>query len=144
MRIRLHCPAALLLVAACSASAGAATSVGIQVNIGAPPPPLVVYRPSPHLAAVPGSMVYMVDADACDYDFFHVGAYWYIYSAGYWYRAPGYRGPYAAVVASTVPPAILRVPPRHWKHPHGGPPGLAKREVVVVKERGRGHGHGRN
>jgi hypothetical protein len=147
MRIRLVSFAAVLLAATLPASAGAATSVGIQVNIGAPPPPAIVYRSSPRLVAVPGSMVYVVDADDCDYDFFHVGASWYIYNAGYWYRAPGYRGPYVAVMERSVPPAIWNVPARRWKHPHGGPPGLMRRDEVVVREhggRGHGRGHGRD
>jgi hypothetical protein len=150
MRNRWYLPAVLLLSLA-PASAGGATSVGINVNIGAPPPPVLVYRSEPRLVLVPGSMVYMVDDDACAYDFFHVGVYWYISNNGYWYRARSYRGPFAAIAVSTVPPGIFRVPEKRWKHPHGGPPGLMRRdrgrEVVVVKERGghgRGHGHGRD
>src|SRR5437867_2892844 len=72
MRIRRFVPVPLLLSLVVTARAGAATSVGVQVNIGAPPPPVVVYRSEPRLVLVPGSMVYMVDDDACAYDFFHV------------------------------------------------------------------------
>jgi hypothetical protein len=145
MRTRPLWPLAILLAAALPASLHAGTSVGISVNLGsAPPPPVVVYARQPRLVAMPGSMVYVVDESDCDYDFFHVGASWYIYRSGYWYRGHGYRGPYETIAVREVPPGIFRVPERRWKHPHGGPPGRMKRDVVVVRERGGRHGHGRD
>jgi hypothetical protein len=97
------------------------------------------------MVVVPGSTVYVVNDARCDYDFFRYGVYWYIWNDGYWYRARSYRGPFAVVEARYVPNRIWNVPARHWKHhPHGGPPGLAKKnrhdDVVVMREHeGRGH-----
>ena len=135
-------------------TAPAATSVGISVNIGnAPPPPVVVVRQEPRVMVVPGSTVYVVQ-DEMPYDMFRYGVYWYVYNDGYWYRARAYRGPFRVIEVRYVPRAIVSVPARHWRHhPHGGPPGLAKKsgspgqakksrgnsDVVVVK---RGHGNG--
>jgi len=125
-------------------SASASTSVGISVNIGdAPPPPVIVVRQQPHVVLVPGSSVYVVEDDRYSCDAFHYGVYWYLYNVGWWYRAPAYRGPFQAIEGRYVPRAILTVPARHWKHhPHGAPPGLAKKRGgdVVVVERGRGRG----
>jgi len=125
----------------------AATSVGISVNIGnAPPPPVVVVREEPRCMVVPGSTVYVVQ-EAVPYDMFRYGVYWYVYNDGYWYRARGYRGPFRAIEVRYVPRAIVSVPAKHWRHhPHGGPPGLAKKSRgnsdVVVVQKGRGKGHG--
>ena len=135
---------AVAMMVAMAASAHAQTSVGVSANVGnAPPPPLMVVREEPRVVVVPGSTVYVVNDSRVGYDFFRYGTYWYIYRGGYWYRARGYRGPFAAIHVRYVPAAIIRVPAKHWKHhPHGGPPGLVKKErghrpdVVVVKAGG--------
>lgn len=122
--------------------ASAETSVGVSINIGnAPPPPVVVFRREPRVVVVPGSTVYMVSDDS-DYDVFRYGVYWYVFNDGYWYRARAHRGPYAVVSARYVPAAIVNVPPKYWRHPHGGPPGQMKKrgDYVVVRDRdGRKH-----
>ncbi len=119
----------LAAVIATPAAATAGTSVGWSVTIGnAPPPPVVVFRQEPRVVVVPGSTVYVLhEDDDCDYDVFRYGVYWYIFNDGYWYRARTHRGPFAAVSARYVPAAIANVPPRYWRHPHGGPPGQMKR-----------------
>jgi hypothetical protein len=125
---------ATALVAPTGARAG--TSIGWSVTIGnAPPPPVVVFQREPRVVVVPGSTVYVLEDD-CDYDVFRYGVFWYVFNDGYWYRARSYRGPFKAVSARYVPSAIVNVPPRYWRHPHGGPPGLKKkhRDYVVVKE----------
>ena len=126
--------------------AQASTDVRVNIGLGNAPPPVVVVRQEPHVVVVPGTMVYVVDDDRYGYDYFHYGVFWYIYNDGYWYRARSYRGPFRVIEVNYVPRAIFNVPPGRWKHhPHGGPPGLMKRDrgdVVVVKERGRGRGHG--
>ncbi len=138
----------IFMAVSLAAPALAETSVSVQLNIGnAPPPPVVVYRDVPHMVVVPGSTVYVVSDDRCDYDFFRYGVYWYIWNDGYWYRARTYRGPFAVIEARYVPGRVWNVPAKHWKHhPHGGPPGLMKMkrhdDMVVVKEKG-GKGHGR-
>ena len=130
------------------AFAGTSGSVSVQLNIrNAPPAPAVAYREEPRVVVVPGSTVYVVDDDRCDYDFFRYGVYWYIWNDGYWYRARNYRGPFAVIEARYVPAKVWNVPAKKWKHhPHGGPPGQMKRhdQVVVLRERehpGKGHGH---
>jgi hypothetical protein len=142
---------AMGLVVPMTAWASGRTSLGLTVNIGNAPPPPVVVREEPRCVVVPGSTVYMVENPA-PYDMFRYGVFWYVYNDGYWYRARGYRGPFAAIEVRYVPRAIMTVPERHWRHhPHGGPPGLTRRErdrdeVVVVKSEGRrrGRGHDRD
>lgn len=142
MRSRILGGALTACALATSLAAHAETSIGVNVSLGAPPPPVVVYRTEPRTVVVPGATVYVVDDDACDYDFFRYGSSWYIYRGGYWYRARSYRGPFTWIEVGRVPHTILTVPASHWKHhPHGGPPGqLRKQQVVMVKERGRGRG----
>ncbi len=126
--------------------AASATNVGVSISIGnAPPPPVVVYREPPRWAYVPEEQVYVIADDDLGYDFFRVGTYFYIFNDGYWYRARSYRGPFIAIRETYVPRAIYRVPAGryHWRHPHGMPPGQAKK-MMMVDDRGRGHeGHGR-
>jgi hypothetical protein len=132
----------LATIAAAPPTAFAETSVGVSINIGnAPPPPVVVFRREPRVVVVPGSTVYVV-SDDCDYDVFRYGVYWYVFNDGYWYRARGHRGPYTVVSARYVPTAIVSVPPRYWRHPHGGPPGQMKKrgDYVVVKDKHRHKG----
>lgn len=131
-------------------AAQAETRVGVNISIGnAPPPPVVVVREEPRTVLVPNSAVYVCEDRRVGYDSFHYGVYWYVYNDGYWYRARRWGGPYRAIHVNYVPRAIMTVPARHWRHhPHGGPPGLTRREryrhddrqVVVVKERGNGRG----
>ena len=134
----------LASVVAAPLTASAGTSVGVSISIGnAPPPPVVVFQREPRIVMVPGSTVYVVN-DECDYDVFRYGVYWYVFNDGYWYRARTHRGPYAVVSARYVPTAIVNVPPRYWRHPHGGPPGQMKKrgDYVVMREKeGRGHRH---
>jgi hypothetical protein len=81
-------------------------------------------------------------SDDYGYDVFRYGVYWYVFDDGYWYRARTYRGPFVVVSARYVPAAVINVPPRYWRHPHGGPPGLMKKrgDYVVVKDKGHGRG----
>lgn len=145
--------AALVVTGALATAAHAGTNIGISVNIGdAPPPPVVVVREEPHLVYVREARVWVVEDDRWEDDCFRVGAYWYSWHSGYWYRSRTWRGPFRVIEERYVPTAIHRLPPRHWKrHPHGAPPGLARkhdrhrnREVVVVKERGRYRSHNRD
>jgi hypothetical protein len=127
----------LASVVAAPLAASAGTSVGVNINLGnAPPPPVVVFRHEPPMVVVPGSTVYMVNGD-CDYDVFRYGVYWYVFNDGYWYRARKHRGPFAVVNARYVPGAIVNVPPKYWRHPHGGPPGQMKKrgDYVLVKDK---------
>ena len=131
-------------------AAPALAETRIQVNIGlAPPPPVVVFREPPPMAFVPEARVYYVDREDLPYDCFRFGVYFYIYNDGWWYRASRYGGPYRVIEERRVPQAIMMVPTRHWKHhPHGMPPGQAKKYYGDERGRGRGqsngHGHDRH
>src|SRR5262245_37792442 len=129
-------------IVAAPAGAFAGTTVGWNVTIGnpPPPPPVVVFQREPRVVVVPGSTVYVIEDD-CDYDVFRYGVFWYVYNDGYWFRARSHRGPFRMVNARYVPTAISSVPPKYWRHPHGGPPGQMKKrnDYVVVKEGNRRH-----
>ena len=116
-----------LLAASCVAPSG--TYLGFTVGAeGAPPPPTPVVVEEPAVAVVPDTSVYVVPVPSVSYDMFRFGATWYMYSGGFWYRSGSHRGPFAAVDVRSVPREVVTVPPSHWKnHPHGGPPGLAKK-----------------
>lgn len=128
-----------LLLITFAAPAWAGTTASIDIHIGdAPPPPTVVFRREPAMVVVPNTSVYVMSLqdDRIDYDYFHYGVYWYIFRDGWWYRGRRYRGPFNVVAVKYVPHAIIDVPARHWRHhPHGGPPGLVRREAAVRHER---------
>jgi hypothetical protein len=68
---------------------------------------------------------------------------YYLYNGRYWYRAKGYRGRFAVVDVRYVPRPVLVVPANHWRHhPHGGPPGQARKyEAARVNSERPRHGH---
>src|SRR5262245_60260793 len=83
--------------------------VHVDVNIGIPPPPGVIFEQEPRVVVVPRTHVYYVP-DYSDYDVYRVGRYWYVNRDGYWYRSSGYRGPFTHVEYSRLPRAIVYVP----------------------------------
>lgn len=102
------------------------THMGFTVGVASAPPPTAVVVEPTVVQVETGA--YVVTDPSVQYDMFQFGATWYLYSGGYWYQAPSYRGPFAAVDVRYVPRAVLTVPPGHWKnHPHGGPPGLERK-----------------
>jgi hypothetical protein len=136
-----------LLGLALAGPALAATSVSVNIGIGsAPPPPVVVYREQPPWTFVPERRVYVVDDDRCDYDLFRVGTYLYIYNDGWWYRARSHRGPFVAIEERRVPESIFLLPEGRYRwrhHPHGMPPGLAKK-MARTASHDHGNHHGRH
>jgi hypothetical protein len=114
---------AALPVMSCAAHRAAEVGVVLHTDqvIAAPPPPQIVYETNPHLEAVPGSPVLVVDDPG--YDMFMLQGAWYLTSHGYWYRAGAHDGPYIAIAARSVPREILQLPPGSWRHrpPRGGP-----------------------
>lgn len=141
MRLRtLWMGAAALLAAGVG---HAETRVDLNISIGnAPPPPVVVVREEPRVVFVPEARVYI--AQGADYDWFRVGTTWYIERDGFWYRADRYRGPYRVIEERYVPAVVWKVPKRHWRHhPHGAPPGQAKKAYAKESERGNGKGNGK-
>lgn len=123
-------------------------SVPVTISIGAPPPPVIVFHEEPRWVMVPGSRVYMVEEeDQPAYDVFRYGGWYFIYNDGYWYRSTRWSGPFMAVRERFVPRPIMLVPSERWhQHPHGMPPGLAKKmyrdDWGGGPGRGRGHGRG--
>jgi len=142
---------ALVALTATASSAETTFYYGFHIGItNAPPAPKVVYREEPEVVLVSGRDVYMVEDNDYDCDVFHVGAYWYAMSNGYWYRAHSHRGPFKVIDVRRVPRSIFATPSKHWRHhPHGGPPGQMKKSDRVAKvkskkhDHGRGHGRGR-
>ena len=144
-RLRIILGSALLLAFAAPAYARTQTYFGFQIGIvGAPPPPRVVFYEPPPVFVEPGTRVYVVNDDDCDYDVFRYGPCWYMSYGGYWYRAPRYRGPFTVVDVRFVPRPIFYVPGRHWKHHEWEPRRISSREwrPQRISSRGHGHGHG--
>lgn len=135
MKIRTMFSLAAMAGCLTASAALAETHVNVSIGVGnAPPPPVVVVRQEPRTLLVPGSAVYVVNDDRWGYDCFHYGVYWYAYNDGFWYRSRAWRGPFASVRTEIVPRAIMSVPETRWKHhPHGMPPGQARRQAVVVE-----------
>jgi hypothetical protein len=111
--------------------------VSVNVNIG-PPPPIVLVAP-PALVVVPGMPVVSY-APSVQVDLFFFNNRWYYPHGGYWYVGPTYRGPWTFVAVENLPRPIVTVPVQYYKVPPGhlkkleggGPPGHAK---------GKGRGH---
>jgi hypothetical protein len=135
----------VVLAAAFAAPARAATDISINVDIrNAPPPPVVVVRHAPRTVLVPQSRVYVVQDAAFEEDCFHYGVWWYIHRDGWWYRARSWRGPFTVIEPRYVPAMVVKVPAKYWRHhPHGMPPGQAKKMVVAKDDHGHGRGRGR-
>lgn len=141
---------ALCLFAAVALAASASAETRIQVNIGnAPPPPMVVFQEPPPQVWMPEARVYVVGGAGFPYDCFRVGPYFYLYDDGWWYRSRRYDGPYVVIEQRRVPASVWRVPAARWRHhPHGMPPGQAKKYASRWDDDGprgheRGHGRGR-
>jgi hypothetical protein len=135
---------ALLAFAASGAHAG--TSLNVNLSIGdAPPPPVIVVKEAPPTVIVPGTTVYVVEDRRYDYDFFRCGEWWFVYRSGYWYRAKSHRGPFKVCEERVVPAAIFAVPRHRWKHhPHGMPPGQAKKMAHAGNGNAKGKGRGKH
>ena len=97
--------------------AQAATQVTVRFDLGAAPPPHMVFHREPHVVYVPAQQTYIVDDPAVgDYDCFRYDGYWYAFRAGYWYRADRWNGRFVVVHPARVPVAIYNIPPGRWKH----------------------------
>ena len=118
----------------------------VDVHIGIPAPQIVIESP-PRLVVVPGAPVVQYAPDV-SYNYFAYGGRYYTIRDDRWYVGPGYGGPWTYVEGTHVPRPILGVPVKYWRepryyreyhaerrHPHGMPPGQAK------KIYGKGHKH---
>jgi hypothetical protein len=113
----------------------AGVSADINLHVGDPPAPVVVFDREPDVVLVPNTRVYCVGG--LDYDLFRYGQYWYINNGGYWYRARNYRGPFGEIRYESVPRPIMFVPARYHRHPMhplGGPPGQMKKQQAVYRD----------
>ncbi len=128
----------LILGYAAVHEAAAETYWGFSIGVSnAPPPPRVVVSGAPQLVAVEGTSVQVVGNSG--YDTFAYRSSFYCFSGGFWYRATSHTGPFVVVDVRSVPEPILVVPAQHWKrHPHGGPPGQAKKSGGASKKKGHG------
>jgi hypothetical protein len=153
MRLR-HLGFAIALGLFPAATAHAGVSADINVHLGNPPAPVVVFDREPDVVLVPNTRVYCVAG--LDYDLFRYGQYWYMNDRGYWYRARNYRGPFAAIHYEFVPRPIVYVPARyhhHPMHPLGGPPGQMKKrpayadaddDVTIIRGTQKSRGNGKH
>jgi hypothetical protein len=85
-----------------------AADVRINVNIGAPPPPIIV-RSAPTMVFLPEPALYV--AVGIPYDLYFVGGRYYHYHRNSWYWAAGYGGPWTPVVYSSVPYGLRKYKP---------------------------------
>ena len=129
-RIGLVFAAPLALSCAPMVMDGSSTYFGFTLGVeSAPPPPRVVFVREPEMYMEPGTSVYVVSSRGADCDMFRYGSSFYMYYEGYWYRSNRYSGPFVAIDVRRVPRPVLTVPEGRWRHhPHGGPPGLTKKE----------------
>jgi hypothetical protein len=129
--------AATAIVVAQALPASASVTLNVQVRDGdPPPPPAYVFDSEPEVIVVPSTRVYYVPEQ--DFDLYRYGRYWYINRGGWWYRAPGYRGPFQSIEYDRVPVSVLRVPPKYRRHPLGGPPGQVRKMFDREREEARG------
>lgn len=99
---------ALLAAAALGALAGPAAAraqVQIQIQIPLPPAPrLVVIQPGVEVV------------EGFDDEVFFSGRWFWAHRGQTWYRAREPRATFMAVSPEAVPPALLRLPPGHYRH----------------------------
>lgn len=103
---RIHRTLVLVVALAALASPLAASAQHFSVTIGLPAvlPPLVVVEPGVRVVPDSGKEVFFVD----DW-------YW-LRRSGAWYRAHDHRARFAYVEPRWVPPALVRIPPGHYRH----------------------------
>lgn len=77
-----------------------AADVRINVNIGAPPPPIIV-RSAPTMVFLPEPALYV--AVGIPYDMYFVGGRYYHFHRNSWYWGPAYGGPWTPVVYNSLP-----------------------------------------
>jgi len=133
-----------------------AADIQVGINIGIPAPPAIVVPAPPRLVVVPTTPAVRYAPDL-SVNFFLYGGSYYTFSDGAWFIASAYDGPWSYVERVRVPRPVLVVPYRYYRmrsggHPHGMPPGQAKKIYgkrpyggpprFAEESHGRGHGHG--
>jgi len=87
----------------------------LNISIGTPPP-VVVHSPPP-MVVIPGTYVYIVPDIHVDILFYR--GHWYRPHQGHWFRAFSYNGPWVHAAPSSIPRAILQLPPSYRRIPPG-------------------------
>jgi hypothetical protein len=147
--------AIVLVVGGLTAAPALAADVNIGVNIGVPPPPVVV-APAPAVVIAPPSITFAAPPPLVvvpstptveyvptgAYNVFAYGGRYYSFYNGYWFQAGHYNGPWAHIKTEKVPAPVIGVPVAYYrappgdakKHDEGGPaavghcpPGQAKK-----------------
>jgi hypothetical protein len=117
----------------CAAPAFAQVSVEVsappppRIVVAAPPPPSIEVAPPAVRFSAPPPMVEVspgvrVVRDCDEEVFFHHGYYWHPGAHGAWFRTRSYRGGWVMAPRAAVPMALVRLPPGHYRHFHGGGP----------------------
>jgi len=121
------------LLAGLLLATGTAATAGVDVHIAIPAPPSIVIEAPPRLVVVPGVPTVQYAPDVSYNYFIHDGRY-YTYHHNNWFVADAYGGPWTYVERVHVPRPVLAVPVRYYReghyhhgHPHGMPPGQAKK-----------------
>jgi hypothetical protein len=119
----------------------------VDVHIGIPAPQIVIQAP-PRLVVVPDDPAVRYAPDL-GYEYFAYGGAYYTVHGGRWFRASAYNGPWTYVETPRVPRQVVVVPSRYYRdgdryvrrgHPHGMPPGQAKKYYGKHKHK-RHHHH---
>ena len=117
--------ASAMLAGVLFTSAPARAEISVRIDIGnAPPPPIVVFHARPHERFYWDNFVSVIDDPYVgNYDCFHYGGYYWLFSDGFWYRTRDWRHEFVVVHPSHVPNAFYKMSPKRWKHHPTGPPG---------------------
>jgi hypothetical protein len=157
MRRSFICCAGLVALAAVCSSVRARAEVNIGINIGVPPPAVVVAPVPPPAVVVAGppQLVVVPTTPAVRYApglhvnlFFYDRSY-YTFHEGAWFVAPTYGGPWVYVERAPralriVPARFYKIPPGHMKRIHGHRRGKHHHRHDRDDRHGRRHGHGKH
>ena len=78
--------------------------VSVNVNIGAPPPVVVVSPPT--MVLLPEPQMYV--AVGVPYDIYFVGGRYYYFHGNHWFWGSGYSGPWTYVAVDRLPPGLRK------------------------------------
>lgn len=100
-----HRSLAVLLFLAVVSPAVALAQAQVRIQVDLPPvlPPLVVVEPGVQVV------------EDFDQEVFYVSGYYWVRRDGHWYRTRDHRGTWVYVGPRYVPPALVRIPPGHYR-----------------------------
>jgi hypothetical protein len=101
----------------------------VNVNIGQPPPVVVVSPPT--MVLLPEAHTYV--AVGVPYDIFFVGSRYYYFHGDHWFWGPGYGGPWTYVEVQSLPPGLRKFKVRELRE-------FREREYRVYKVKGNNFG----